>query len=144
MIAIGRGLPFGSPTGEQEPGAGRVQIVDGPEQSGHPAGGQDDAMEGAICFFPRLHVARTISRPVRFLGLIEDSLGQMRNGIAKRQGFERGTHLRDLTHLFQTESCDTHTSAGLADNQPLRFQTAEGLANRDVASTKFFGDVILP
>lgn len=144
MVAIGRNLPFGPPTGEEKPRTGRMQIVNGLEQPRHSARGQDDPVEAPVSRLPRLNVRRTIAGAVGLLGLIENSHGQMRHGIAQRQHLQRGAHLGDLPDLLNAEACHTNASARLADDQALRFQKSEGLAHRHMARTEFPGNMLLP
>lgn len=143
MVAIGGCLPFSPPSRKEEAGAGRVEIVDGPEQPGHPARCKDDAMKGPVGFFPSLRIAGPVAGAGGIFGLIENGLGQMRRGIAQRQHFKRGTHLGDFPDFLGAETGNTNPPARFADHEPLRLEASERLAYRHMARTELFGNMVL-
>ena len=100
-------------------------------------------MKSPVGFFPCLNVTGAVAGPVGFLRLIENGFGQMRSGIAQRQGFERSPHLDHFPDVFETETGNANASARLADDKTLRLQTPERLANRHMAHAKFLGNMIL-
>ncbi len=101
-------------------------------------------MEGAVGFLPGADIAGFVAGLGRFLGEVENGCRQVRRGMAQRQHFERRPHFGDFPDLAEVERRDTHATAGLADRQPLRLQTPEGLAHRDMAGLEFLGDMVLP
>lgn len=143
VIAVGRPFPFGPPAGEQEAGAGRVQIVDGAQQPRHAAGRQDQAVKTAVGLFPGVDVMGTVAGKVRLFGRVENGPGQMRRGIAQGECFQRGPHFGDLAHLVRREAGDPHPAPRLALDQPLGLQAPERFAHRHMAGAEFLGDMIL-
>ncbi|OWK22452.1 hypothetical protein AJ88_09720 [Mesorhizobium amorphae CCBAU 01583] len=63
--------------------------------------------------------------------------------MTQRQHFERRPHFGDFPDLAKVERRDTHATARLADRQPLRLQTPERFAHRDMAGLEFLGDMVL-
>ncbi|GGA57042.1 hypothetical protein GCM10011499_29080 [Pelagibacterium lentulum] len=68
----------------------------------------------------------------------------MREGVAQRQGFERGAHFGYLSHLIEAEAGHPHAPARLTDHKTLGLQTPESLAHRHMACAEFLGNMILP
>lgn len=143
MVSICRRFPLRLPVCEQEASAGRLQVIDRPEQSGHVAGLQDQPMKAPVGFLPGMDIAGSIALPRRGVGSIEDRFRQVRGRVAKRQNFERRSHLRDLTDFLVAKARHPNASAGFADHQPLCFQPSKGLPDRYVARPELFGDVVL-
>lgn len=144
MIVIGARLPIGAPGGEQETGAGVMQIVDRRDQSRHLARCQDHAVKGTVRDLPLPHV------PGMFGGMcgIFSSGKQYRrdsgSGMSQRQGFQRRAHFRDFAQLRHIEGGDTVSPTGLTRGKPLRLKLPERLAHRDMAGTELRGNMILP
>lgn len=144
MVMIGARLPVPSPGGEEETCAGGMQVIDAAQQTGHLTGRQDESVEMPVRGLPVSDVAGAVALPRDRISLGKDRAGHFGRGIAQRQHFETGPHLRHLSQLGNIEICYAVSPAQLALGKPLRLQRTEGLSDGHMAGLKFDGDMVLP
>ncbi len=126
MVAVGRRLPLGAPAGEQEAGAGGLD-VDGLQQARHPAGGEEQAVEAAIGSSQACTSPRPVAGPGRRLGPVEDRRGEVRGGV-RSASTSRAARISATSRTSSgLKPADAHAAARLAHHQPLRLEAPDGL-----------------
>lgn len=121
-----------------------MEIVDFCEQSGHLAGCEQHAVKLSICRLLLNNIDRLITGSSNDLGLIEHMRSEMRRSLPKRQAFKDRSHSGCLFDCGRVERGNPYTATCYADGEALSFEPSQRLANRDMARTKLFRDMLLP
>ena len=85
VILIRPGLPVAPPRGEEEARTGRLQVVDGSQEAGHPAGGEDQPVKVTVRRLPVADGAGTVAVACNLFCFLKNCPCDIGRGVAQSE-----------------------------------------------------------
>ena len=108
------------------------------------AGAVEGGVESLVELGQRVVVAGVFLLALdQFAEVLDLGFGGVAGGVARRGAFQRFAHVVKLDHRLMVQFGDDGALMGRVDDQPFRFQPAQGLADGSAAHADLLGELHL-